>query len=67
VEKPKNLYHQFKGKQYFKINIYKIENNYHICLPNLRNFFSVLAAEKSGCVKYVDFFCGRLDLGFILV
>ena len=30
-------------------------------------FFSILAAEKSGCVKYVDFFCGGLDLGFILV
>jgi hypothetical protein len=26
-----------------------------------------LAAEKSGCVKYADFFCGGLDLGFILV
>ena len=30
-------------------------------------FFSILAAEKSGCVKYADFFCGGLDLGFILV
>ena len=30
-------------------------------------FFSILAAEKSGCVKYVDLFCGGLDLGFILV
>jgi len=29
--------------------------------------FSILAAEKSGCVKYADFFCGGLDLGFILV
>ena len=29
-------------------------------------FFSILAAEKSGCVKYADFFCGGLDLGFIL-
>jgi hypothetical protein len=23
--------------------------------------------EISGCVKYADFFCGGLDLGFILV
>ena len=30
-------------------------------------FFSILAAEKSGCVKYAYFFCGGLDLGFILV
>jgi hypothetical protein len=30
-------------------------------------FFSILAAEKSGCIKYADFFCGGLDLGFILV
>ena len=30
-------------------------------------FFPILAAEKSGCVKYADFFCGGLDLGFILV
>ena len=30
-------------------------------------FFSILAAEKSKCVKYVDFFCAGLDLGFILV
>jgi hypothetical protein len=30
-------------------------------------FFSSLAAEKSGCVKYTDLFCGGLDLGFILV
>jgi hypothetical protein len=30
-------------------------------------FFSILATKKSGCVKYADFFCGVLDLGFILV
>ena len=30
-------------------------------------FVSILAAEKSGCVKYADFFGGGLDLGFILV
>ena len=29
-------------------------------------FFPILAAKKSGCVKYADFFCGCLDLGFIL-
>ena len=40
---------------------------YPICSRNLRTFFSILAAEKSGCVKYADFFCGSLDLGFILV
>jgi hypothetical protein len=34
-----------------------------ICTP----FFPSLAAEKSRCVKYADFFCGGLDLGFILV
>ena len=40
---------------------------YCICSRNLRTFFPILAAEKSGCVKYADFFCGGLDLGFILV
>jgi len=31
-------------------------------------FFSILTAEKSECIKYADFFfCGGLDLGFILV
>ena len=30
-------------------------------------FFSILAAEKSGCVEYADFFCGGLDLGFIII
>ena len=30
--------------------------NYRICSRNLRTFFSILAAEKSGCVKYADFF-----------
>ena len=39
---------------------------YRICSRNLRTFFPVLAAEKSGCVKYADFF-GGIDLGFILV
>jgi hypothetical protein len=29
--------------------------------------FSSLAAEKWGCVKYADFLCGGLDVGFILV
>ena len=41
--------------------------NYRICSRNLSTFFSILAAEKSECVKYADFFCGGLDLGFILV
>ena len=30
---------------------------YRICSRNLRTFFfSILAVEKSGCVKYADFF-----------
>ena len=29
---------------------------YHICSRNLGTFFSILAAEKSGCVKYADIF-----------
>ena len=44
-----------------------LDKEYRICSRNLRTFFSILAVEKSGCVKYVDFFCGGLDLGFILV
>ena len=36
-----------------------------ICSLNLGTFF-ILAAEKSGCIKYADFFCGGLDLDFIL-
>jgi hypothetical protein len=40
---------------------------YRIYSCNLRTFFSSLAAEKLGCVKYADFFCGGLGLGFILV
>ena len=35
------------------------------CICSL--FFSILAAENSGCIKYAFFFCGGLDLGFILV
>jgi hypothetical protein len=30
--------------------------NYRIYSHNLRTFFPSLAAEKSGCVKYADFF-----------
>jgi hypothetical protein len=40
---------------------------YRIYSHNLRTFFPRLAAEKSGCVKYADFLCGGLDLGFMLV
>jgi hypothetical protein len=50
--------------------ILKVTNDqykYRICSRNLRTFFSILAVEKSGCVKYADFFFGGLDLGFILV
>jgi len=43
------------------------EHIYRIRSRNLRTFFPILAAEKSGCVKYADFFCGGLDVGFILV
>ena len=45
---------------------YLLYKKYRICSRNLRTFFSILAAEKSGCVIYADFFCGGLDLGFIL-
>jgi hypothetical protein len=41
--------------------------NCRIYSHNLRTIFSRLVAEKSGCVKYADFFSGGLDLGFILV
>ena len=41
---------------------------YRICWRNLGTFFFILAAEKSGCVKYVGFFFFLgLALGFILV
>jgi len=40
------------------------QNTYRICSRNLRNFFSILAAEKSGCVKYADFFLWRSWSGF---
>ena len=39
VEKPQNLYHQFKGRHYFKIDIYKIGNNYVVMLQNVFQFF----------------------------
>ena len=38
-----------------KITLY-VKHNYRICSRNLHTFFSILAAEKSGCVKYADFF-----------
>jgi hypothetical protein len=37
---------------------------YRICSRNLRTFFCILAAEKSGCVKYADFFLWRSWSGF---
>jgi hypothetical protein len=43
---------------------YAVKTDYRIYLRNLRPFFPSLAAEKSGCVKYADFFCGGFDLGF---
>jgi len=33
-----------------------LEAIYRICSHNLRTFFPILATEKSGCVKYADFF-----------
>jgi hypothetical protein len=30
--------------------------DYRICSRNLPTFFSILAAKKSECVKYADFF-----------
>jgi hypothetical protein len=38
--------------------------NYRIYSHNLRTFFPGLAAEKSGCVKYADFFLWRSWSGF---
>ena len=52
---------------YIYIYIYIHTHIYRICSRNLRTFFSILAAEKLGCVKYADILCGGLDLGFILV
>ena len=43
------------------------QRHYHICSRNLRTFFSILAAEKSGCVKYADFFCGCLDRACLII
>ena len=49
-------------------NLYSyMVSTYRICSRNLRTFFFILAAENSGCVKYADFYCGGLDVGFILV
>jgi hypothetical protein len=42
-----------------------VYRNYRIYSRNLRTSFSSLADEKSGCVKYADFLCGGLYLGFI--
>ena len=36
-----------------------ISSIYRICSRNLRTFFPILAAEKSGYVKYADFFLWR--------
>jgi hypothetical protein len=41
-----------------KYDVYIRSAVYCIYSHNLRNFFPSLAAEKSGCVKYADFFCG---------
>ena len=38
-----------------RLEIFRIKA-YCICSRNLRTFFSILAAEKSGCIKYADFF-----------
>jgi hypothetical protein len=51
--------HHSKGKLVFqRILILKLFmfQYYRICSRNLSTLFSVLAAEKSGCVKYEDFF-----------
>ena len=62
-----------KGVAYMRISIctgrtFSVDlERYRICSRNLRTFFSILVAEKSGCVKCADLFCGGLDLGFILV
>ena len=62
---PKNDHRNNPHCDFLHMMHYKIK--YCICSRNLRTFYSILATEKSGCVKYADFFCGGLDLGFILV
>jgi hypothetical protein len=60
-----NIY--FKMTSHWKKSIYTISTNYtacRICSRNLRTFISILAAEKSGCVKYEDFFLWRSWSGF---
>ena len=63
---------KFKKRHYNKdiddklVNKCRQFKEYRICSRNLRTLFPIFAAEKSGCVKYADFFCGGLDLGFIL-
>jgi hypothetical protein len=52
---------RFKTVQHTRVIQYRIYSH------NLRTFFPSLASEKSGCVKYAKFFCGGVDLGFILV
>ena len=47
----------------FYTDIYII-TTYRICSRNLRTFFSILTAEKSGCVKYADFFLWKSWSGF---
>ena len=54
-------------KELFPFTQIPVYSNYRICSRNLPTFFSILVAEKSGYVKYANFFCGGLDLGFILV
>ena len=41
-----------------------VPSKYRICSRNLRTFFPILAAEKSGCVKYADFFLWMSWSGF---
>jgi hypothetical protein len=42
-----------------EIHINAKNTTYHIYSQNLRNFFSSLAAEKSGCIKYAGFLAFR--------
>jgi hypothetical protein len=54
--------HTFAIYQYSSVNLQCTVFARVICA-----LFSILVAEKSGCIKYEDFCCcGGLDLGFIL-
>ena len=59
--------HGFGGETLLKATTLRTKDTqvkYRICSRNLRTFFSILAAEKSGYVKYADFFVVLIWLYF---